>query len=68
MQPDVISGVQERAEQFVAKCTEKPGSEAVDVYVSLTARSLFITQPFFRSIFTVTLSTASRTTYLILMG
>ncbi|OSX57143.1 hypothetical protein POSPLADRAFT_1186057 [Postia placenta MAD-698-R-SB12] len=35
MQPDVISGVQERAEQFVAKCTEKPGSEAVDVYIYL---------------------------------
>lgn len=32
MQPDVVHGIQERAEEFVARCTEKPGA-AADIYV-----------------------------------
>lgn len=35
MQPDVVTGIQERAQQFVAKCTEKTGSVSVDIYVYL---------------------------------
>jgi len=34
MQPDIAEGIRERAGEFIAKCTEKPGA-GVDVYIYL---------------------------------
>ncbi|KAI0917634.1 hypothetical protein AcW1_007207 [Taiwanofungus camphoratus] len=39
MQPDVVLGIQERAEEFVARCTEKPGA-AADIYLHLHCYAL----------------------------
>ncbi|KZT11776.1 cytochrome P450 [Laetiporus sulphureus 93-53] len=39
MQPETMTGIQERAEQFVEKCTEKPGAP-VDIYIYLHCYAL----------------------------